>query len=586
MTIFFLFVISALLEVVSLGAFYPFIGNLMSFDQSSISSGGKILNFINEIVRILPFRDPIVGSSIFLLTMLIISNLVTFLSESVAVWYRFKLHAKYMDKMFVSIMSRNYGNFVEDKHGDVIYLGLEASQSVGEMLLYAPKIGGEILKISAITVLLLTVSVALTGVVVVIMIVFGLTIHLFAELIIAPTAKSLQAVQIKRNQVFSETSLGIRQIKLFGILKHKIKQYTKQTERDFKLSVKNTVSANIPKHLVQILAGSTVVGVILFGRYSDNIDVTVLLPILSVYLVALMRVLPSLTVVGQLWLGLKGLGPRLVVTYNALNDPTSFSDRFGVRELSDIRDRITVKDVSYSYSDNRLVLDRVNMVIPRGKVTAIVGESGSGKSTLVNIMSGMYVPDSGNILVDGVDYREYSQSSWLSKIGVVTQDIFIFHESIDSNIRIGKPEAMANELEKASKISYAHQFILNTPDGYQTVVGDQGAKLSGGQKQRIAIARAMIRSPKFLIFDEATSSLDNVSEELIHQNLLRGDGDRATLIVAHRLSTVKKAHNIYVLSGGKLVEQGTHEELLKIGGYYHDLFYRQLRADSAPKYNS
>ena len=194
----------------------------------------------------------------------------------------------------------------------------------------------------------------------------------------------------------------------------------------------------------------------------------------------------------------------------------------------------------------------------------------------------LYEPDSGSILVDGVDCREYSRSSWLRHVGMVTQDTFIFHSSVRDNIKIGKPDALDEEIMKAALTAHADQFIKELPKEYDTVVGDRGLKLSGGQRQRLAIARAIIREPDILILDEATSSLDNISEKVFQDALNEAKRDKTTIIIAHRLSTVEHADNIVVMDSGKVIEEGTHEELLKKAGIYYGLYVSQKEEKSEP----
>lgn len=206
---------------------------------------------------------------------------------------------------------------------------------------------------------------------------------------------------------------------------------------------------------------------------------------------------------------------------------------------------------------------------------ALVGESGSGKSSIADLLLRLYSPTDGQILVDGVDLQQLEWSSWRDRIGVVGQETFLFNASIRDNIAFGNLNATDSEIEEASRLAHAHEFILELPRRYETVLGDEGHGLSGGQRQRLAIARAILRDPEILILDEATSDLDSHSERLIEESLQRLSGHRTVLAIAHRISTVARADRILVLSRGRVVESGSHEELLRAGGGYAALWSLQ-----------
>jgi len=238
---------------------------------------------------------------------------------------------------------------------------------------------------------------------------------------------------------------------------------------------------------------------------------------------------------------------------------------------------IVFERVSFHYDPARPILSDVSFHIPPGRTLAVVGGSGSGKSTLARLLLRLYDVTGGRILVDGQDIRTVTSKSLRSLIGVVPQDTILFNDTIAYNIAYGRLDATPEEIVAAAKGAHVHHFIESLPEGYETPVGERGVKLSGGEKQRIAIARAMLKNPPILIFDEATSALDSQSERAIQQELDRLSRDRTALIIAHRLSTVVNADEIVVLERGRIVERGTHEELLQRGGLYASLWHLQLR---------
>jgi ATP-binding cassette subfamily B protein len=241
-----------------------------------------------------------------------------------------------------------------------------------------------------------------------------------------------------------------------------------------------------------------------------------------------------------------------------------------------LRCSIEFDSVSFGYGNRGPVLDQVRLSIPAGQTVAIVGESGSGKSTLLKLLLQQYEPSAGRILIDGADARDYHLPSLRSGIGVVSQDPYIFNGTIRDNIALGRPNTPLAEVIAAARAAGLEDFIASLPQRYDTVIGERGANLSGGQRQRLAIARALVRRPEILIFDEATSHLDTATERAIQENLRTALAGRTVVLVAHRLSTIQDADLIYVMHQGRIVEQGTDRQLLALGGVYSDLWRAQL----------
>ena len=234
---------------------------------------------------------------------------------------------------------------------------------------------------------------------------------------------------------------------------------------------------------------------------------------------------------------------------------------------------IEFKDVTFSYSDESSeVLHNVNISIKEGQNVAIVGPSGGGKTTICNLIPRFYQISDGEITIDGTDIKEYTLASLRNNIGVVQQDVYLFSGSIRPNIAYGKQNATEEEIIEAAKKAGAHEFITELSDGYDTYIGERGIKLSGGQKQRISIARVFLKNPPMLILDEATSALDNESERLIQQSLEELSKGRTTLTIAHRLTTIKNADKILVLTKNGIEEQGSHKELIEKGGIYAKMY--------------
>ena len=244
-------------------------------------------------------------------------------------------------------------------------------------------------------------------------------------------------------------------------------------------------------------------------------------------------------------------------------------------EITSLQKDISFNHVSFAYQSGRPVLHDINLVIPKGKTVALVGQSGSGKTTMLDLIPRFYDVCEGEIQIDGVDIRRFMTHDLRALMGNVNQDAILFNDTFYNNITFGVEHATMEQVEAAARIANAHEFIMATPEGYQTTIGDRGSRLSGGQRQRISIARAILKNPPILILDEATSALDTESEKQVQEALDNLMKNRTTLVVAHRLSTIKNADVICVMQDGRIVEQGTHEELYAMNGYYTKLWQMQ-----------
>jgi subfamily B ATP-binding cassette protein MsbA len=242
--------------------------------------------------------------------------------------------------------------------------------------------------------------------------------------------------------------------------------------------------------------------------------------------------------------------------------------------IHSFENKIEFSNVVFSY-DDAVILDHINLTIEKGKTVALVGSSGAGKSTLADLVPRFHDVTSGEVLVDGMNIKDYSLQSVRSLMSIVTQEPILFNDSIANNIRLGKPGASDEEVVQAAKVANAHHFILQKENGYETNIGDRGNKLSGGERQRLTIARAVLKNPPILILDEATSSLDTESERLVQDAINNMMQNRTSIVIAHRLSTIRHADEIIVLQKGKIVERGTHDQLLLQNGFYKKLVEMQ-----------
>lgn len=293
------------------------------------------------------------------------------------------------------------------------------------------------------------------------------------------------------------------------------------------------------------------------------------------------RLYQPVSALGNVHIDLVGSVALFERLFEYLDMPVGIQEKPDAVELKTCRGKVSFENVSFYYNSDRDVLKNVSFVIEPGQMVAVVGASGSGKTTISNLIPRLYDPTSGRITLDGHDLRDVKLQTLGEQIGMVTQETYLFHTTIRENLCYGYLEATDEEIVAAAKAANIHEFIMSLPDGYETVVGERGHKLSGGEKQRMAIARVMLKEPTVLILDEATSSLDYHSEAMIQEALdkLIRSRELSTLVIAHRLSTILAADQILVLDEGRVVEKGTHEELLACGGVYAGLYQKQFGTD-------
>ncbi|MBY0121878.1 ABC transporter ATP-binding protein [Bacillus sp. S/N-304-OC-R1] len=261
--------------------------------------------------------------------------------------------------------------------------------------------------------------------------------------------------------------------------------------------------------------------------------------------------------------------------------PSAIIEKEKPLELRKFTNSIQFKNVSFSYDGRNKIIHDVSFTLEKGKTYAFVGESGGGKSTILQLLLRMYDVSAGEVIIDGVNIKDYAISSLRVHMGIVTQDNFLYSSSIKDNIKMAKLDATDEEIAAAAKKAFAHEFISALPKGYETEIGERGIKLSGGQKQRIALSRVFLKNPSLVILDEATSALDNESEKLVQQSINQFDHNKTVIMIAHRLSTIENADTIFVLKKGEIIERGSHQALLNRNGYYRELYSKQNQSNAA-----
>jgi len=383
--------------------------------------------------------------------------------------------------------------------------------------------------------------------------------------------------ELAASTVIAEEGLqGIRVVKSFGREKFETQRYGAAMEKTFSASLKMAVYGSLFGSVMMFLGFGAIAAIVWYGG-NEVIQGRLTVSMITGFLIYGISIAASLGGLGGLYGQLSASLGGVKRVFEILDTRPTIEDAPNAVELPPVRGQIAFENVSFNYDGQTPVLQRISLDVRAGEILALVGPSGAGKSTILNLLPRFYDPTTGKIEIDGHDLRGVTQQSLHEQIGIVPQETILFGGTIRENILYGRLEASDAEMIAAAKAANAHDFILNFPDKYDTIVGERGMNLSGGQRQRIAIARAILKDPAILLLDEATSSLDNESEGLVQEALDRLMQHRTTVIVAHRLSTIKVAQRIAVLQAGQIVELGTHDELMAKNGLYARLYAMQFR---------
>ena len=392
-------------------------------------------------------------------------------------------------------------------------------------------------------------------------------------------SRSSQQTTAQVSNILYETITGNRIVKAFGMEKYEIGRFAVTLDKLFKIVMRNTRINAISHPLMELLGGVGISLVVWYGG-SQVLQGKSTPGTFFSFLTALIMIYEPIKGVSKINNTLQQGIAAAERVFDILDIESEVVEKKDAIELPIVKDLIEFRDVRFHYEDNTEVLKGINLRVKAGEVLAIVGSSGGGKTTLVNLIPRFYDVTGGSLTIDGTDIRGVTLKSLRSQIGMVTQQTILFNDTVLNNIAYGSTGASMEQVREAARAAHALNFIQHLPQGFDTIIGESGARLSGGERQRISIARAILRNAPILILDEATSSLDTESEREVQQAIENLVQSRTTFVIAHRLSTIRNADRIIVIQDGMIVEEGTHETLLPLGGVYKMLYDMQFQDDA------
>lgn len=562
----FLAVVIGLIDAFSIALLYPMLSEGFAIQVESI----PLFGIIESISSLIPIGSTFVHLGLFFILLSVLSLGLQLLYWRIAFHFKKEIVIRIKKDLFKKINNNDYNFFVETKQGDIINVFNQSPYFIEQSLDRILSLFADM--ISSVVIIGMLFFISSSGLLLVM--IGGGMFYLLLNKIGKSVSEKLGNLQIatgqSENKVINEYISGIKPIKALHASEYWKEQYGNALKMYWDKYADYMFIQRIPILAINSLFYITigVIVLLLYIYYADNFMQVI--PVLGTFAAGTMKVLPKFMNLGDYKLQLLNYRPHVETAFHYLNNDQYLTITNGSIIFTGLKEDILLENLNFSYSHTK-ILDNVNITIQKGKMTAVVGPSGSGKSTITSLILRLYDPSEGKILINGKNLQDYDFESYRDLIGYVSQDPFIYHDTIRNNITFGR-EYSEIEIIDAATLANAHDFIKILPHGYDTMVGDQGITLSGGEKQRIVIARAMIRKPDLLILDEATSALDYISESVVQQAIDNVAKECTSLIIAHRLTTIKMADNIYVLEKGKVIEEGEHQKLMEHKGKYYEMY--------------
>jgi ATP-binding cassette, subfamily B, bacterial MsbA len=571
-------ILVSVFDGVSIGLLVPLLGFLQG--AQAVDSLPGFARGYAEIIHPYSLETQIILSVGFVILAILLKNLLLGLAFRKGLWLSNHINADVRSRIMKILLTVGIDYHHKTKVGELIEKTINFSSIMRDLFISFIEFAVYLFMLIILLFLMLLLSWQLTLVAVLMGIIILVATHFYMKQISKlgeRTAKTSQALTNAVQENLSAVQLIQSYNKENDQLININEKINTQMKADIRLGWRVYWSQPITEGLNVLAIGILLIVSAIFLPQNNRLELAQLLPFLYI----LFRTVNTLKVLIGLRSAILSRWPYLILVYDLVREDNKPFIHDGNQAFLKLKKEIRFKSVFFNYEQKKNVLENINFSIPKGKTTAIVGKSGAGKSTVVNLLLRFYDPQQGAVLIDERPLTEFLLASYRRKIGVVSQDTFIFNDTVRFNIGFGLHEDVdEKQIIEAAKKAGAHEFIQELPDAYDTILGDRGVKLSGGQRQRISIARAILKDPKILILDEATSSLDTITEQKIHDTLKEVSRNRTVIIIAHRLSTVQNADQIIVFKKGQIEEIGTHDELQKQRGEYCILM--QMQSSSSP----
>jgi subfamily B ATP-binding cassette protein MsbA len=574
-------ILATLFGVISIGMLIPFFGMIFKTaqlaGQNVIKSnvlGSYITDYLNQIINEYGPIGGLTAICIFIIVATFLKNLFLYLSNRISVPVRSAIITELRGDLYDKILRLPIGYFTEKRKGDIISrMTNDIGEIEGSVVGTFDGLIKDPLTVIGYLIFLVIISPQLSLFLLVLLPVTGLLIGRVSRKLKRQSHEAAEKLG-ESLSILDETLGGLRVIKAFLAEKLLSGRFHKVNRDLFHVRKKMGARRDLASPLTELLGVMVLCTILYFGGRLVLEGNGLKGEELMAYIASFAMLINPAKNISTSFFNIQRGAAALTRVEELMNAPVVVDENVNGKHLQSFNDKIEFRNVTFAY-DAVVILDNINLIVEKGKTIALVGSSGAGKSTLADLVPRFHDVTSGEVLIDGINIKDYSLHSVRSLMSIVTQEPILFNDTIASNIALGQPDASEEQIVAAAKIANAHDFIIKKEDGYKSNIGDRGNKLSGGEKQRLTIARAVLKNPPILILDEATSSLDTESERLVQDAINNMMQNRTSIVIAHRLSTIRHADEIIVLQKGKIVERGTHEQLLGQNGFYRKLVEMQ-----------